>query len=72
MGLWVGGPNGESTTTVRGVSYNYQLLAVMLLQYPDGQPPVTVNQSQLQTMTSVPVDLIEFSLPPRPLQGITP
>ena len=42
--------SGESTTTECDV--NYQLLAVMLLKKPNGELPVAVNHSQLQTMAT--------------------
>ena len=47
-------PSAESATTVCGV--NYQVLAVMLLKYPKGQPPVAKNHSQLLTTACETVD----------------
>ena len=54
--------------SVRGV--NYQLLAVILLKQPNGQLPVAVDHSQLQTMTSETRDPIFWPLP-QPFTGST-
>ena len=62
-------PSGESTTTECG--FNYQLLAVILLKQPNGEPLVAVNQNQLRTMASETVDPIDWLHPP-PYKGSTP
>ena len=62
-------PSGESTTTECGV--NYQLLAVMLLQHPNGKLPVAVGRSQLLTMALETISNL-LSVTPHPTQGCTP
>ena len=54
-------PNGESAATVRGV--NYQLLALMLLKYPNGQLLVALDRSHLRAKASERVNTIDWPLP---------
>ena len=61
-------PTGESTTTECG--FNYQLLAVILLKWHNGELLVAVNHNQLQAMASETVDPIDWSYP-HPRQGST-
>ena len=53
-------PRGESTTTHCEV--NYQLLAVMLLKYHNGEILVAVNRNQVWTMASETIDPIDWLL----------
>ena len=54
-------PGGESTTTVSGV--NYQLVAVILLKWPNEKFLVAVDHNQLRTMSSETVYSIDWRLP---------
>ena len=62
--LWPGLPQKRIHyhSTVCGI--NYQILAVMLPKYPNGQLLVAVNHNQLCTMASEMVDPINWPLPP--------
>ena len=55
-------PRGESTTAVRGVSY--QRLSVILLKQPNGELLVAVVLSQLHTMALETVESIDCPLLP--------
>ena len=46
------------------VDLSYKLLAVLLMNQPNGQLTVTVNNSQLRTMASETVDLVDLPLTP--------
>ena len=54
-----------------GCVVDYQLRAVMLLKYHDGELPVAVDYSQLRTPASETADLIDWPLPP-PYTGQLP